>query len=399
MVHELRSHYAEGVSEIMDPSAPDGCSLNARMGGIGVQRRARTLQKLSILREAAHAGYRLVDVLDIATHDEVSSSVRATFAPLFSGSLRQNAVQVYRFEIGGREHVYAQPFDGAYPAPGEHHCALPGCLEFPLILIEGFARPRWKTYLRATVPRAFDEDAGLWSVLEGIRWDWRLGLGRFAAPWLLQLRPVAAVGTRFAMFATGETRVSTHQVGLQEARDIYQQLARLLLVGSPERSEPFLQPAPFSKAFDPARTTPFRPSVPPPQTPPRDFADAIQTALSPHVNRKLLLQPIPENKEQNARRYVLPPSCQDQPIIALIDLTLMGSAKDAVVFTSTHCFLREGDEHLCFAWPEVRGVVPPDDLEDDHITIVLSRVGEVALPSARRAGALHPLFQYFARLP
>ena len=268
-----------------------------------------------------------------------------------------------------------------------------------MLLADGFARPRWKTHPVAGVPYGFESDDALWSALERTRWDWRMGLGRFAAPWLLQLRPVADVGTAFAMFATGETRVSTHQVGMQEARDLCEAFERLLPPGAPDHSAPFLERASFAAAIDPTRTEPVIPSVPAPRTEPCDFADAIQTALAPHVNRRLMLQPIPEHKELNARRFTLPPSFREQPIIAMIDLTLMGSAKDAVVFTPTHCFWREGDEFLCFAWPEIRGVVPPADLEDDLIEVRLTRVGEVAFPSAKRAGALLPLFRFFARLP
>ena len=57
----------------------------------------------------------------------------------------------------------------------------------------------------------------------------------------------------------------------------------------------------------------------------------------------------PDKKEKNVRKHVLPSAAQDEIIVALFDITVFGSAKDAVVFTPRVCYVKEIDD--CFSIP------------------------------------------------
>lgn len=74
---------------------------------------------------------------------------------------------------------------------------------------------------------------------------------------------------------------------------------------------------------------------------PADFTDRIREAALPLEGKKVHVQSLPEKKEKNVRQFVLPPEARDAKIVVVFDETSFGSAKDAVVFTSTHLYAHE----------------------------------------------------------
>jgi hypothetical protein len=84
--------------------------------------------------------------------------------------------------------------------------------------------------------------------------------------------------------------------------------------------------------------------------------------------------------------------------VALLDLTLMGSAKEAVVFTPSHCFVHHDGGRLWFAWSEVRFVRPPAG-GDDALVLRLATRGELALPCGRHAETMHQIAAELVAIP
>lgn len=369
------------------------------MSAAGIATRGRTLQKLSILRESASAGAELVGVMDQIHTTTRVSALNATLTAAFTGSMEQDAVQLYLLRTSGQLHLYAQPFDGKYALPGEHHALVEGTLNGPAVLRASFAGPRWESPGDNEVATILNRSPWLTDLTEDINWDWRVGVGRFGLPWLAQTRPYGGASTHVCMQATGELRSTVHEVGLTQFAALLRGLERSLWPLEQPTARAFVEPSAFGSTF---RTildgVPVR-GLEPPATPPLDLAETIVSALAPHAGGKLSVGRIPAHKQSNARAYVLPASLNHLPIVALVDLTLLGSARDAVVFTPTHGVMREGDESLVFAWPEIRAVMTPAYPEAAEVVIHLSSVGEIALPCAGRAGAMAELFRRFAELP
>ncbi len=313
--------------------------------------------------------------------------------------MQQDAVQLYLLRTGGVLHLYAQPFDGKFALPGEHHAVVEGTLGGAAVLKESFSGPKWESLTDPEVATILNGSKGLAEVTSELRWDWRVGVGRFDLPWLAQTRARGGASSHVCMQATGEMRSTVHEVGVAGFCALLQALGRSLWPLEQPAARPFLEPTAFASTFEAVvGGAPVR-ACEPPSTGPCDLSEPILATLAPHAGGKLFVGEIPPHKESNARAFVLPTSLRHLPIVALVDLTLLGSARDAVVFTPTHGVMREGDESLIFAWPEIRAVSPPAHPEDAEVVIQLSSVGEIALPCAGRAGAMAALFSQFAALP
>jgi hypothetical protein len=369
------------------------------MSAAGIATRGRTLQKLSILREVASARSDLLGVFDQVRTPTRGSALHATLSAAFTGSMEQDAVQLYLVRSGELLHMYAQPFDGKFALPGEHHALVEGTLGQSALLRETFSGPAWECGGDGEAAKVLNRSTALADLIEDIRWDWRVGVGRFDFPWLAQTRPYGGASTHVCMQATGEMRSTAHEVGVVQFCSLVEALMRSLWPLEQPSEQPFLQPSAFGSRFETVlRGAVVRPCDPP-QTAPCDLSAPILAALAPHAGGKLLVGKLSPQKEARARASVLPSSLRHLPILAIVDLTLLGSARDAVVFTPTHGVMREGDESLVFAWPEVRAVFPPAHPDDSEVVILLSSVGEIALPCAGRAGAMAALFETFAALP
>lgn len=369
------------------------------MSAAQIAARGRTLQKLSILREAASASVDLIGVQDQVSPPTRASALHAGLTAAFTGSMRQDAVQIYLFRSSSATHLYAQPFDGKFALPGEHHAVVEGTLPGAALLRETFSGPRWESPQSPESARILNGSRWLDAVIGNTYWDWRVGIGRFEMPWLAQVRPRGGASSHVCMHATGEARSTAHEIGLSPFLRLLRALERSLWPLDQPADQPFVLKPAYDTTFETVIAGSPVGSYPPPVTAPCDQSDTILTVLAPHAGGKLSVGRIPRTKEQNARENVLPPSLRQQPILALVDLTVLGSARDAVVFTPTHGVMRESDEFLVFSWPEIRAVGTPEHAEDAEVVIHLATVGEIALPCGHRAGAMAELFSRFAALP
>ncbi|MCU0693677.1 MAG: hypothetical protein MUF54_19995 [Polyangiaceae bacterium] len=370
------------------------------MGSTSAAWRARTLQKLSILREARESGAVLRGVLDVNGDMPVPPDTPCSARAAFPAPLHGSAAQLFHFETAGLIHLYVQPFAHANPVPGEHHVQVAGglCASVGYMNQRGLGK-RWLTLQQQPAPVRFSQSRAVRDAMSAARWKWRVGMGAFAMEWLVQARPAGPGVVHVCMMATGETRISAHQIGIQDVARIVNALAPLMDDAAPAVEQPFVCPVSFGNLLGQVARGARIFAAPAARTSTQDFSGAIRDALASRVDPGLLTPPLPARKEHNVRTAVLPASAQSFPILAVVDLTVFGSAKDAVVFTPTHCFLRDGDERLTFAWTEVRAVRPPQGERERELLIVLSSTGEIALPCGRAAVALAPLMQRFAELP
>lgn len=371
-----------------------------------IERWSRTRQKLAVIDEAARAGLGLVKVTDLGS-DVGAPSVRATAVALFGAAMSSTFTQVFRFERAGTQHLYVQPSEGMHAMPGEHHVWLPGALRSAAGLVE--ARPSFADFTPRTGPsRAWfagddvtvatylDGDPALRAAIHDARWEWRLGLGQFRYAWNLQLRPLAGGSTHLAMMATGTGALSGRAVGFAQLASIAQPLARLLGHISVPSTPPLLQPSAFSSVFEEVLASPRLFDTIPPPDGPLDFGRHVHALLASRASARLKVAPVPAAKDVAARVHVLPLGASHLPIVATVDLTVMGSSRDALVLTPTHVFYRKDDDRLSFAYTELREILPRAGGED-VITLRLSRLGEISLDLGASAGALHALFSSFVR--
>lgn len=116
-----------------------------------------------------------------------------------------------------------------------------------------------------------------------------------------------------------------------------------------------------------------------PQSPPADYAATVQAALRPHLSKKVWVQTIPSKQLGNIQKHVLPDNLANSPIIAGIDLTTFGSAKDAIVVTPTQLVAKEFDNRIILDLAAIRVVHDPG-LLGGHVDIEVDRLGTMRIP-------------------
>src|SRR5690606_39234637 len=91
-----------------------------------------------------------------------------------------------------------------------------------------------------------------------------------------------------------------------------------------------------------------------------DYVATIRQALAPHAGKKVWVgaETIPAKKLAHVQA-ALPPQLAGSPILAAIDLTVFGSAKDAIVVTPSHVVAKEYDDRVAYELTTIRSV-PPD---------------------------------------
>ncbi len=129
-------------------------------------------------------------------------------------------------------------------------------------------------------------------------------------------------------------------------------------------------------------------------TAPVDFAPVIAAALTSRALKRILVPPLPPKKERNARG-ALPVHVRDVAIHGLVDLTLLGSAKNALVFTANDCFIVDDDQSWQFAWRELIAVDGFTNFAQDTIGLQLT-TGSRKLYAASAASEVLPFLQAIA---
>ena len=87
---------------------------------------------------------------------------------------------------------------------------------------------------------------------------------------------------------------------------------------------------------------------------PSDVGAVVRGAIAAHPSKSVLVPPLPPKKLRNVRGE-LPASLREAEILALVDLTLFGSAKNAIVLTANELVYVDGAKTWSFAWTELRG--------------------------------------------
>lgn len=354
--------------------------------------------KLAVLREAAAAGAQLKSVTDVILGR--NSAVSGAVTALFGGSLSVDAFQCFHLETSGVSHLYVQPYSGMYPLPGEHHAWLQGTLRGPAEWQSGLFLERWQSPDPATAD-ALSRNPALVAAARSGKWEWRIGRGEINYAWFIQTRPFRGGLTHFAMKATGRAGVLSmvQQAGFLKFLEVARALQPSLAHVPGYHTLPFITQPSYDRFFDRLLDQQLPPSAPPPKTPPSDFSSAILQALSIAPANKLLLHPLAPVKDNTVRGFVLPPAAKHLPIVAFVDSTLMGSAKEGLALTPTHAFYRVDEHFVSWSHPEVRGVLPPASPTESSLIVNLANIGELVLPAADRAGTIGQLFHWFSQMP
>src|SRR3569623_1186905 len=87
---------------------------------------------------------------------------------------------------------------------------------------------------------------------------------------------------------------------------------------------------------------------------PSDAGAAVRAAIAAHPSKSVLVPPLPPKKLRNVRGE-LPANLRGAELLALVDLTMFGSAKNAIVLTANELVYVDGAKTWSFAWTELRG--------------------------------------------
>ena len=111
-----------------------------------------------------------------------------------------------------------------------------------------------------------------------------------------------------------------------------------------------------------------------------DYAGSIRAALQPHLGKKVWVGTIPPKQLGNIQKHVVPPALQGSHLVAGIDLTTFGSAKDAIIVTPTHLVAKEFDDVLTIELAAIRSVIGPKGLTSSSVQIEVDRLGTMSIP-------------------
>ncbi|HWB79790.1 MAG TPA: hypothetical protein VG755_32725, partial [Nannocystaceae bacterium] len=152
---------------------------------------AHLRQKQSLLEEAAKSGARVVQVIE-GSQTGIAGVVASTLGSLFGGDTRVDGLQLLQLDTGGWTQLYAQPYAGMQPVPGEHHALLSGALAAPIVLRSSsrFGAPRWECPQLPELAAWLAANPALAAATKAIEWSWKAGFTEIRLPWAAQLRSV-----------------------------------------------------------------------------------------------------------------------------------------------------------------------------------------------------------------
>lgn len=252
----------------------------------------------------------------------------------------------------------------------------------------------WEAAGDTQLVKYITSNPGFKATLENTTWEWKLGMGEFKYPWSLQTRPVTNGYTHVAMQGTGEQEGMTHEVGLGQFQRLVAQLTPMLAQNPAVVETPFLHPTAYESVYAQIATRALDLRNGLPETEAVDHGQTVYGWLAPHAAKKLYVGNLPPKQDANVRRLVLAPFAQAWPIVAAVDLTVMGSAKEALAFTPTHLFVRQEGGPAFFQYSDLRSVDP--EVDDDTVWIQVDCLGEIGLPCGKHAQPVHALLTALA---
>jgi len=347
---------------------------------------ARDRQKQAIIAEAGKAGIQVLDVVELADGvDATRAAVGSSLKALFGGSMQVDCVQVFSLQTSGWPHTYAQPYAGVAALPGEHHGMLHGALPSPAMLTPGvFRGASWQAPM-PEVGKALNDNAYVKGAAQTTKFEWPTGMSKVDLPWAVQLRSLGN-GTTHVVMQTGRYGgMTTYGVGMSQWLKLCQALPACLQQYA-HPPQPFMDAPRWGEVIDAALSGPSPEPVAPPAQPAGgvevrvDYVGSISAALQPHLGKKVWVGTIPPKQLGNIQKHVIPPALSGSHIVAGIDLTTFGSAKDALVVTPTHLISKEFDDVLTLELSTIRTVIGPKGLTSSSVQIEVDRLGTVSIP-------------------
>lgn len=375
---------------------------------------ARQRQKGSILNEAKEASTNIIEVTDYSPESDSLSAISSSLKSILGGKLKVDCIHVYRMQKDGFEHFFIQPFSGLNPIPGEHHAIVEGNFRYPLALTRTkLGGSNWYTE-DDDLKQRLNNDPALKQIVDQVKWEWAIGFGTVKLDWTIQMCPHMDGKSHLVLAAGRYGGVTTFHVGIQTFLSLSQYFANILHRGNQAERQDFLLEPPYADLIrsilsvstsskkqegilpDTAKSaTAFEEAASAEAS--VDFREIIHSALQPLEGKKVHVVQLPEKKEKNVRKYVLPKAVQDVPIVAVIDITMVfSSAKDAIVFTPDHCYAKEVDDAIDFALADLETVHGFTGFLEDKIDIEVRGLGRITIPCGGEGKAAMEVLQRIA---
>ena len=292
--------------------------------------------------------------------------------------------------------MFVQPYSGVAALPGEHHGILHGGVAAPAVLRRAGLKSafagllsscKWESPNHPGVAQYLTGAPAIAAVANATKWEWPAGLSKVELDWGIQLRGVGDGTTHVTLHSGRYGGIATYQVGFAHWLALCQALTACLdPAGS--TAQQFIVPPSFHD-YVYSTPQPEAPPVPPTGTPATaatavrtdiDYIAAVRDALAPHLGKKVWFGTVPPKQLRNINTHVIPLELQGSHVVAGIDLTTFGSAKDAIVITPTHLIAKEFDDVLTLALSSIRAVTGAQGLTSSKVGIVVDGMGQQTIP-------------------
>jgi hypothetical protein len=373
---------------------------------------ARNRQKQALISEAGKAGARVVDVVEFGSLDDAAGAVaKSSLTAMVGGRMQVDGVMVLRLETHGWAHAFAQPFAGFQPLPGEHHGVMQGGLAAPAILRESLRRSDhpWDPAAGPEVADYLKRAPALRRAVDSIAWEWAAGLTKITLDWAVQLRSCGDGSTHVVMQSGRYGGLTTYEVGFGPWLQICGAIHSCLSAWAPP-AQSFAVPVRYAEAvgFAAHPSAPHGAGASPESTADPnpdairvaiDYHDAVRGALTVHAGKRVWIgsDAIPPKQLGRLRELVLGPQLAHSPILAAIDLTLFGSAKDALVVTPTQLLTKEFDDRQQIDLAAIRSVPPGQSTVASSASIVVDRLGTISIPTGTHVEPVLALLEAIAQ--
>lgn len=367
----------------------------------GKLRGGRDRQKQALIAEAGKAGAQIHDIVELDASAASSGAVLGgALKAMFGGRMRVDALMLLRLSTNGWGHSYVQPFSGFAPLPGEHYGVVNGSLASPAIVRDGprlFGGVAFDPAPGAEVAKHLSASPAMKAALRELVWEWPSGMAKIELDWAVQLRSVGDGTTQVVMQSGRYGGLTTYEVGFGVWLRLCAAVHPCLAQGAwpaqyfpvpPRFADVLAGPAPASAPTQP------EPAV----TVALDYGPAIAEALGPHLGKKVWLGEGPAKKMANLRKHVIPAELAGVPTLATIDLTVFGSAKDALILTPTQLLTKEFDDRLRVDLATILDVPAGQSATSSSVEITVARLGSVKVPVGTDFQPVHDLLAAVARV-
>ena len=339
---------------------------------------ARNRQLNALIKEARSAGATMLsndDEINASTAT-VAGATAGALKGLFGGKLNIDVLFVLRLQTNGWQHVFVQPFSGTTPLPGEHYGLLTGSSATPAILRRGglLRSWQWDPTAGAELAHYLTQLPGLGAVARNMSWEWPMGFGAVELEWTAQIRALGDGSSQLVMQSGRYGGLTTYGVGFQQWLRLAGQLGPCLHHG-PSCAQAFTEPPRFQflSSGELKEATAAHPPAAPRGL---DYHATLRATLAGFIGKRIWLDNIPPTQHRNIYEHVLPPEFRDAPLLAAIDLTTFGSAKDAIAITPTHMVFRDGDQPVACELANISAV----GREKMTVVDVVSSAGTFEVP-------------------